>query len=94
MGQAKYLKASPVLFEALGHRRRETLRPDKSASLGEPAREAGLKAGDVMVSIDGEKVSDLMSTVNRMSNLTTGKDIPFVVRRAGQERTIVVKGEY
>lgn len=50
-------------------------------------------AGDILVSIDGEKVSDAIGTVNRLSDLTAGKDVPFVVKRRGQERTIVVRGE-
>lgn len=60
---------------------------------GGASEKAGLKAGDVLVSIDGEKVTDVIGTVDRLSDLTAGKDIPFVVRRRGQEKTIVVRGE-
>ena len=45
VGQAKYLKASPGLFEALGHRRRDVLRPDKSASLFDPTRASSPSLG-------------------------------------------------
>jgi len=60
---------------------------------GGASEKAGLKAGDVLISIDGEKVSDVIGTVNRLSDLTAGKDVPFVVKRAGQEKRVVVKGE-
>ena len=65
----------------------------KSPLKGGAAEKAGFKAGDILISIDGEKLSDLNGTTSRMADLPIGKDIPFVVRRAGQEKTIVVKGE-
>ncbi|OJW27634.1 MAG: hypothetical protein BGO49_23080 [Planctomycetales bacterium 71-10] len=60
---------------------------------GGASEKAGLKAGDILVSIDGEKVSNVIGTVNRLSDLTAGKDVPFVVKRAGQEKRVVVRGE-
>jgi serine protease Do len=65
----------------------------KSALKGGAGEKMGFKAGDILISIDGEKLSDLKGTTSRMADVPIGKDIPFVVRRAGQEKTIVVKGE-
>jgi len=65
----------------------------KSALKGGAAEKAGFKAGDILVSMGGEKLSDLKSTMARMAEAPIGKDITFVIRRAGQEKTIVVKGE-
>lgn len=93
VGQARYLKSSPGLFEALGHRRRDTLRPHKSTSSCDPARSAAIKAGDVLVSMDGEKLTNLKRTTARLADAPIGKDVQFVVKRSGQEKTIVVRGE-
>jgi Tfp pilus assembly protein PilF len=37
--------------------------------------------------------TDKLSTMSRLANLTIGKEVPVVVLRAGQQKTIVVKGE-
>ncbi len=64
-----------------------------SAFQGGASDTAGLKAEDVLVSIDGEKFTDAKSMTTRLANTTIGKEAKFVLRRAGQEKTIVVKGE-
>ena len=65
----------------------------KSPLKGGAGEKAGFKAGDILVSMGGEKLSDLKVTMSRLAEAPIGKDITFVVRRAGQEKTIVVKGE-
>jgi regulator of sigma E protease len=54
---------------------------------GEPAERAGLKAGDVILSIDGEAIAthaQLISVISR----STGKQIALRVRRANEELTL------
>ena len=58
----------------------------KSALKGGAGEKAGINAGDILVSMDGVKLSDLKSTTARMSEAPIGEDVKFVVRRAGQER--------
>ncbi len=60
---------------------------------GGASEKAGLKAGDILLSMDGEKVSDVVGVVNSLSDLTAGEDVPFVVKRRGQEKRVVVRGE-
>lgn len=64
----------------------------KAVSRGGTAEKAGLMAGDILVSIDGEKVSDAIGTVNRLSDLTAGTGVPFIVKSRGQEKRVVVRG--
>ena len=65
----------------------------KSALKGGAGEKTGFKAGDTLISMDGEKLIDLKSTLSRMADAPIGKEVTFVLRRAGQEKTIVVKGE-
>jgi membrane-associated protease RseP (regulator of RpoE activity) len=65
----------------------------KSVLKGGAGEKAGFKAGDVLVSMGGEKLSDVKGTLRRLAEAPIGEDVTFVVRRSGQEKTIVVKGE-
>ena len=60
---------------------------------GGAADKAGIKAGDILVLMEGEKVVDLRSTTARLADAPIGQDITFIIRRAGLEKTIVVRGE-
>jgi len=56
-----------------------------------PAEKAGLKAGDVLVSIGDEKVSDLQGTVEAIRRKTPGSELQIRVRRDGVEKQIAVR---
>ncbi len=56
---------------------------------GSPADEAGLLAGDVLVSVDGEALSgDLASAINMIKAHKAGDEVTIVVLRDGQEETV------
>ena len=65
----------------------------KSALKGGAGEKAGFKAGDILVSMDGEKLADLKGVMSRLADAPIGQEIKFIIRRAGQEKTIVAKGE-
>ena len=56
-----------------------------------PASDAGIKAGDVIVSIDGGSISTYDSVVNAMKAHQPGDTIPVVVESNGASRTINVE---
>ena len=49
-----------------------------------PAQEAGISAGDVIVSIDGSSVSTMDGLKEKISNLKAGKKVKIVVKRQNQ----------
>ncbi|MCA0870048.1 Do family serine endopeptidase [Seohaeicola saemankumensis] len=55
-----------------------------------PAREAGLKAGDVIVTFDGVDVKDTRALVKQVGNTSVGKSVRVVVYRDGATQTILV----
>ena len=60
-------------------------------SSGTPAEKAGIEAGDVITSADGQKV-DRVSTLQRIvRNHEPGDNIDVVVMRRGQQKTFRVK---
>ena len=55
-----------------------------------PAMEAGIEAGDVIVTFDGYSVEDTRGLVRRVGNTTVGKAVDVVVFRDGQMETLSV----
>jgi len=55
-----------------------------------PAKEAGLLAGDVIISFDGVDVGDTRALVKQVGNTTVGKAVRVVVHREGGTQTILV----
>ncbi|MDO8794877.1 MAG: trypsin-like peptidase domain-containing protein [Vicinamibacterales bacterium] len=61
---------------------------------GESAAErAGLRAGDVIVELDGRPVADIRDLVARVSSIAPGTDVKLKVVRDGAEQTRMVKIE-
>lgn len=58
-----------------------------------PAEKAGLKVGDVVIAIDGEKVSSVRDLQLRVMRTSPGKEITLTVIRNGKEENIKVKVE-
>ena len=55
-----------------------------------PAREAGIEAGDVIVTFDGRDVEDTRGLVRQVGNTDVGKTVRVVVFREGETQTLRV----
>ncbi|NVO54829.1 Do family serine endopeptidase [Rhodobacteraceae bacterium B1Z28] len=55
-----------------------------------PAKEAGLMAGDVILSFDGVEVEDTRGLVRQVGETTVGKSVRVVVHRDGGTQTVLV----
>jgi serine protease Do len=55
-----------------------------------PAERAGLKVGDVIVSVDGAAIGTSRELLNAVARLKAGQASPFVILRKGQSQTIAV----
>src|SRR5882672_8669793 len=57
---------------------------------GSPAARAGIKSGDVIVSINGEPVRDARTLARRISAMPPGKSVKLTVVSKGAEKTITL----
>ncbi|MFQ8431678.1 Do family serine endopeptidase [Amaricoccus sp. W119] len=55
-----------------------------------PAREAGMRPGDVILSFGGEEIDDTRELVRVVADTAAGTDVPVVVYRDGGEETLTV----
>ncbi len=55
-----------------------------------PAKEAGMQAGDLIVSFDGNDIADTRDLVRRVGDAEVGKAVRVVVMREGRTRTLTV----
>jgi putative serine protease PepD len=62
-----------------------------SATPGGPAEKAGLKAGDVIVQIDGNPVNDVQALGDILLNKKPGDTVSVQYYRGNQQRTVQVK---
>ncbi|MBB4076726.1 serine protease Do [Bartonella fuyuanensis] len=56
-----------------------------------PAEKAGIKAGDVIISVNNGKVADARELAKRIANIKPGETITIGIWRAGKEENIKVK---
>jgi regulator of sigma E protease len=56
---------------------------------GEPAEKAGLKAGDVIVAVNGERMTFQPNVINAIQR-NTGHEVDLTIRRNGQEQHVKV----
>jgi serine protease Do len=61
-----------------------------STNKGEPADRAGMKSGDVIVSVDGKTVANENDLAAILNGLQPGTTVPVVVDRGGQQVTLNV----
>jgi serine protease Do len=57
---------------------------------GSPAQKAGIKAGDVIVSVNGESVTDARNLARRISALAPGTAVKLGIVRGGREDTLTL----
>ncbi len=62
----------------------------RSVEKGSPAEKAGMKAGDVIVRADNEKLSDRADLAHILRNHRDGGKLPLVIVRDKHEQTITV----
>jgi serine protease Do len=53
---------------------------------GDPADKAGIKAGDIVVEIDGKKIKDTHELLRIVASLSVGRKIDIKVLRDGEEK--------
>ncbi|TLG79367.1 Do family serine endopeptidase [Methylocystis sp. B8] len=58
---------------------------------GAPAEEAGLKAGDLIVAVNGDKIETPRDLARRIAALGPGKTVDVTYQRAGAEKTVKLK---
>ncbi|OHC54528.1 MAG: serine protease [Rhodobacterales bacterium RIFCSPHIGHO2_02_FULL_62_130] len=56
-----------------------------------PAKDAGLLAGDVILSFNGAEIKDVRDLTRNVADSPIGEDVPVVVLRSGAEETVQVK---
>ncbi len=57
---------------------------------GSPAQKAGIKAGDVIISVNGEAVTDARNLARRISALAPGTSVKLGIVRGGKEETLTL----
>jgi serine protease Do len=60
------------------------------AQPGSPAKQAGLKAGDVIVSIDGNAIKDSRDLARKVADEAPGKTVTIAYVRGGKQATVQV----
>ncbi len=55
-----------------------------------PAEEAGIRAGDVMVAIDGSAISSVIGAIEQINRKAPGQTVELTIFRAGEYQTISV----
>lgn len=57
---------------------------------GDPAAKAGLKTGDVIIALDGEKIKDTHDLLQKVSRMRVGMETKVTVLRNGKEQEFTV----
>jgi len=55
-----------------------------------PAEKAGIKKGDVIVSIKGEEINNIYDYMYRLEKLETGETVEIIIIRDGEERALMI----
>ena len=58
---------------------------------GDPADKGGIRTGDIIVAVDGKKVSSSRELSMTIANTPVGKGIPISIFRSGKEKTLYVE---
>jgi serine protease Do len=58
---------------------------------GDPADQAGIRSGDIIVSVDGQTVTSGRDLASRIASIPVGQKTKIELLREGQKKTIAVK---
>ena len=58
---------------------------------GSPADKAGLKPGDILIQVNGQKVDDVVALLNRIAQTNPGEEAKINLLRKGKEMTLKVQ---
>ena len=58
---------------------------------GDPAEEAGIKSGDVIIGVNGKEVASIRDLSRMIALMPTGKQIPVTLLRSGVEKSVQVQ---
>jgi Do/DeqQ family serine protease len=78
---------TPELASSLGIGEREGVLIN-SVSLGSPAERAGLRRGDVIVAVNGDKLNDPNALRNRIAGTAPGTEVTLTIVRDGKEQQV------
>jgi len=56
-----------------------------------PADRAGIKPGDIMVTIEGESIHNTSELLNKVAALPPGKTVSVEIKRSGQQKNVQIK---
>jgi serine protease Do len=79
---------TPDMFESLGIKEGVLI---AQIMPGSPAERAGLKVGDIVVAVDGEKVGEVRELQFRIMRTEPGKELTLRIIREGKELNLKVK---
>lgn len=94
-GTALGFKAGEITAE----RAKQLKVPEKSGVIilqvddGSPAEEAGLQAGDIVMEVDREKITDLTQFNKKIRGYKAGDTIMFLIKRSGSSLFLTLKVE-
>jgi serine protease Do len=78
-----------AIADSLGMKKAEGALVDQPQA-GSPAEKAGIKAGDVVLTVNGQPVKDARSLAEKVSAASPGNKVQLTVLRDGQNKTIDV----
>jgi serine protease Do len=56
-----------------------------------PAAKAGVRIGDTIVAVNGERIGQLKDVARKIANVAPGKSVSLTLYRQGQERTVTIE---
>jgi serine protease Do len=56
-----------------------------------PAAKAGVRIGDTIVAVDGERIGGAKDVARKIANVAPGRSVSLTLYRQGQERTVTVE---